>query len=46
VIAITDHQATAVPAALGGELGDIGVHLGLQRLGQHPPGTLPHNLIN
>jgi hypothetical protein len=23
---------------------DIGVHLGLQRLGQHPPRVLPHDL--
>jgi hypothetical protein len=25
---------------------DIGVHLGLQRLGQHPPRALPHDLID
>jgi hypothetical protein len=46
VIAIADHQAAAVLAALGGELGDIGLHLGLQRLGQHPPGALTHDLID
>jgi hypothetical protein len=28
------------------ERGDIGVHLGPQRLGQHPPGTLPHDLVD
>jgi hypothetical protein len=37
-----------VPAfvALGGEPGDIGVHLGLQCLGRHPPGTLPDDLVD
>ena len=25
---------------------DITIHLGQQRLGQHPPGTLPHDLID
>jgi hypothetical protein len=29
-----------------GELGDVGVHVGLQRLCQLPPGTLPHKLID
>jgi hypothetical protein len=46
VIAVADHQAAAVLIPLAGELRDIGVHLGLQRLGQHPPGALPDNLIN
>ena len=26
--------------------GDVGVDLGLQRLGQHPPGALPHDLVD
>jgi hypothetical protein len=46
VIAIAHHQAPAVLAPLGSELGYIGIHLGLQRLGQHPPRALPHDLIN
>jgi hypothetical protein len=46
VIAIPHHQAPALLVPLGGELGDVGVHLGLQRLGQHPPRALPHNLID
>jgi hypothetical protein len=33
-------------APLGGMGRDVGVHLGLQRLGQHPPGALPHDLID
>jgi hypothetical protein len=36
----------AVLAAVGGEAGDIGIHLGLKRLGQHPPGALPYDLID
>jgi hypothetical protein len=31
---------------LGGERRGVGVHLGLQRLGQHPPGAFPDDLIN
>ena len=46
VRAIADHQAVTILAPLGGMRRDIGVHLGLQRLGQHPPGTLPHDLID
>ena len=44
--AVPDHQAAAVLVPLLSEPGDVGVHLGLQRLGQHPPGTLPHDLID
>jgi hypothetical protein len=43
---VADHQAAAVLATLGGVRRDIGVHLGLQRLGQHPPGAFPHDLID
>jgi hypothetical protein len=46
VIAVTDHQAAAILAAFGGMRRDVGVDLGLQRLGQHPPGALPHDLID
>ena len=46
VIAVAHHQPAAVLVPLGGERGDVGVHLGLQRLGQHPPGALPHDLID
>ena len=46
VRAVADHQPAAVLIALGGMRRDIGVHLGLQRLGQHPPGALSHDLIN
>jgi hypothetical protein len=46
VIAIADHQPAAVPVALGGMRRDTGIHLGLQRLGQHPPRALPHDLID
>jgi hypothetical protein len=37
---------TAVHITLGGMHRDIGVHLGLQRLGQHPPRAFPHDLID
>ena len=46
VIAVTHHQPAAVLVPLGRERRDIGIHLGLQRLGQHPPRALPHNLID
>jgi len=46
VIAIPHHQAPAVLIPLAAERGDIGIHLGAQRLGQHPPGALPHDLID
>jgi hypothetical protein len=46
VIAVADHQPAAAFVPLGGRRRDIGVHLGLQRLGQHPPGALPHDLID
>jgi hypothetical protein len=45
-VAVADYQPTAVFAALGGERRDIGVNLGLQRLGQHPPGAFAHDLID
>jgi len=35
-----------VLVALAGELGEVGVDLGLQRLGQHPPGALADDLID
>jgi hypothetical protein len=46
VTAITDHQAAAILIALGRVRRDISVHFGLQRLGQHPPGAFPHDLID
>ena len=46
VIAVAHHQPAAVLIPLRGVRGDIGIHLGGQRLGQHPPGTLPHDLID
>ena len=33
-------------AALGGMRRDIGVHLGLQRLSQHPPGAFTDDLVD
>jgi hypothetical protein len=35
-----------VLVALAGELGDVGVDLGLQGLGQHPPGALADELVD
>src|SRR5262249_40469367 len=46
VVPVADHQVPAIFAALGGEPGDVGIHLGLQRLGQHPPRSLPDDLID
>ena len=44
--AVAHHQPAAVRVPLGGEPGDIGIHLRLQRLGQHPPGALTDDLID
>ena len=46
VIAIAHHQPPPVLVTLVGEPGAVGVHLGLQRLGQHPPRTLPDELVD
>ena len=44
--AVAHHQPAPVLVALVGELGDVGVDLGLQRLGQHPPGALADDLVD
>jgi hypothetical protein len=44
--AVAHHQPSTGLVALGDELADVGVHLGLQCLGQHPPRTLPHDVID
>jgi hypothetical protein len=44
--AVAHHQPASVLVALVAELGDVGVHLGLQRLGQHPPRTLADDLVD
>jgi len=46
VVAVADHQAAAVFAALGRKRRDIRIYLGLQRLGQHPPGARTDDLID
>jgi hypothetical protein len=46
VIAVPHHEPAPVLVPLGGERGDIGIDLGAQRLGQHPPSALPHDLID
>jgi hypothetical protein len=42
-VTVVSHQAAAT---LASELSDVGIDLGLQRLGQHPPSTLTHYLID
>jgi hypothetical protein len=44
--AVAYHQSPAAFVALVGEPGDDRIGLGLQRLGQHPPGTLAHDVID
>jgi hypothetical protein len=46
VAAVAHHQPPALLVPLAAELGDIGVHLRLQGFGQHPPGTLPNDLVD
>ena len=44
--AVAHHQPAPVLVALVAERGDVGLDLGLQRLGQHPPGTLADDLVD
>jgi hypothetical protein len=44
-MAVADHQPPATLVPLGGVGGEVVVDLGLQGGGQHPPGTLAHQLI-
>src|SRR5205823_1270319 len=46
VITVAHHQPAAILVPLGSVRRDIGVHLGPQRLGQHPPRAFPHDLID
>jgi hypothetical protein len=39
-------QPPAVLVALSDELGDVALDLGLQGLGQHPPRTVAHDLVD
>src|SRR6516164_4202835 len=42
---VAHHQPPTVLVSLIGVRLDVGGYLGLQRGGQHPPGALPHDLI-
>jgi hypothetical protein len=44
--AIAHDQSMPVLVAFVGEAGNVGVDLGLQRLGQHPAGTHTHDLVD
>ena len=44
--AVAHHQPPPVLVALAGVAGDVGVDLGLQRFGQHPPGALADDLVD
>jgi hypothetical protein len=44
--AVAHDQPPAVVVALARELGDVGVDLGLQGFGEHPAGTLTHDLVD
>ena len=43
---VADHQAAAVFIPLGRKRRDIGATSASQRLGQHPPRALPHDLVD
>jgi len=45
VVAVADHQSVAVVIALVSELRHVGGDLGLQRRGQHLPGTVADDLV-
>src|SRR5512135_1524901 len=44
-VSVADHQPVASLLALVSVRGDVRLDLGRQRRGQHPPGTLPDDLI-
>jgi hypothetical protein len=44
-VPVADHQPVAVLVDQLGVGGDVGLHLGLQRDRQHPPGTLTEQLV-
>jgi hypothetical protein len=44
--AVAHDQPPAGLVALARELGDVGVDLGLQGFGEHPAGTLTHDLVD
>ena len=44
-VAIADHQPAATLVPLGGMRGQVGVDLGLQGGGEHPPGALAGQLV-
>jgi hypothetical protein len=43
---VAHHQAATSVITLVRELRDVAVHFGDQSSGEHPPGTLPHDLID
>src|SRR5665648_1001696 len=45
VVPVANHQSTTVLVELVGEHLDVGGDLGLQRRGEHRPGTITHELI-
>ncbi len=46
VVSVADHEPPPALVLLIGQLGYVGVNFGLQRGGQHPPGTLPDDLVD
>ena len=46
MITIAHHQPPPVLVTLVGEPGAVGIHFGLQRLGQHPPRALPDKFVD
>ena len=44
-VPVADHQPVALLIDQLGMRGDVGLHLGLQRCRQHPPGTLAEQLV-
>jgi hypothetical protein len=46
VVTVAHHQPPTVLVALAGEPDDALLDLGLQCLGQHPPGALTHDVID
>jgi hypothetical protein len=46
MVTVAHDQSPPAFVALVHVAGDVVLDLGLQRFGQHPPGTLPHELVD
>lgn len=46
MVAVADHETSVMLVGLGRQLGYVLVDFRFQRGGRHPPGALPHDLVD